>query len=157
MPTALTVILAIILIVSAGIWLGGYLTLPMVSLISARTLEAEARVKFFKRFGRAYFTMAGVALVVALAVGWVFLAQIAWTPQHTRIAVASSALVLNLAAGVIQARDLTRRRARLVEAPGDARLARSIKTRASLATGLRALIGVFSLGIVIQVAILLVG
>lgn len=155
MPTALNIVLATVLIVAAAIWLGGYFALPMVSLISARTLEAEARIRFFHRFGRAYLVMAGTALIVALALGWLFLSQIPWTAAHSRIAIASTSLVVTLAAGIAQARDLTRRRTRLVLEPENAALARSIKSRANFATALRALIGVFSLGIVINAAILL--
>lgn len=127
----------------------------MVSIISARTLDADSRVQFFKRFGRVYFIMAGSALAVALTTGWIFLAQTPWSDNHARIAVGSGALLLTLASGIVQARDLTRRRTRLVQEPRDAELAKSVLFRARLAAGLRVLIGVFSLGIVVQVVLLL--
>lgn len=155
MPTVLNIVFAVILIIAAAIWLGGYFTVALVAIVSARTHEPDARVRFFKRFGRAYLALAGIALVVSFIVGWILLTQVPWGGAHTRIAIASTALILTLGAGVLQARDLTRRRARLALDPQNAPLAQGIKTRARFATALRALIGVFSLAIVIHAAVLL--
>lgn len=155
MPTALTVVLTVILLIAAAIWIGGYCTVAVVAIISSRTLEPEARVRFFQRFGRAYFRFAGAALAVIYAVGWTLLSRTDWSGEHTRMLVASILLLFVLGAGIVQARDLTRRRARLALAPEDGALASSIHIRARAALILRIMIGVLSLGLLVHAAVLL--
>ncbi|HRN30279.1 MAG TPA: hypothetical protein PK890_11355, partial [Terrimesophilobacter sp.] len=112
MPEVFDVVLATLLIIAGSIWIGGYVTVVVVSLVSARALEPDARVLFFRRFGAAYFWVSTPALLVALGIGWVFLARLPWSDELTRMAVASVVLVVILIGGIIQARNLTRLRER---------------------------------------------
>lgn len=156
MPEPLEIILAVVLILAVATWIGGYIAVVVVSVVSAKTLEPEARVAFFRRFGAAYLKVAGPALLVALALGWMFLSRLPWSDELARMVVASGALVLLLIAGIVQARDLTRLRERLSDAPDDGVLAQRIRVRARTAGILRGLIGVLTLGIIVHAAILLV-
>lgn len=151
--TIVDVVLAAVLIVAAGVWIGGYAAVIVVSVISAKTLDGPARVRFFRMLGSAYLKFTGPALLVAYAVGWSFLTRLTWTGGSTRLAVGSALLLIVLAAGVAQARNMTRLRRRAFAEPANDALGQAIRRRARAATILRALIGILSLWLVIEVAI----
>lgn len=144
--TALTVVL----IIAASVWIGGVVTVIIVGRISKQTLDDATRVKFFHAFGRAYLAVAGPALVVTGLIGWSFLARQEWSGELGRMAFASTLLVAVLIAGIMQARSMTRMRAKLTQRPGDIDLARKIKTQATTATVLRTLIVVLTFGLTVH-------
>lgn len=147
--------LIVVVILACAIWIGGYVTVIVVSAITRKTLDGRTRVDFFRRFGAAIFAVTIPALLVAYASGWTLLARLPWSGGLTRMAVGSAALLLVVVVGVIQARDLTRLRRRLAAEAGNDNLARTIRKRAHAATAARGLIGILTLGLVINTAVLL--
>lgn len=158
MPAALNAAISVVLILATAIWTGGYITVPVVAVISSKTLEPSQRVTFFKRFGRAYLRLAGTALVIMYVTGWALIAQIPWSSDLLRITVASAALLLILIAGIIQARNLTKLRTKALNVkenePEGLQLLQTIQRRARAANVLRALIGVFTVVLVIKATLL---
>lgn len=155
MNLTLDTLLTFVLIVSAAIWIGGVITVIVLALVSKRTLNDEARVELFRTFGRTYLIVAGLALAVTAVIGWTFLARLEWSTELTRMAFASTLLVVVLIAGVIQARNQTQLRAQLVAAPEDTALANKVQSRAIAATVLRTLIILITIGLTVHVAALL--
>lgn len=149
------ILLVVILIVSGSVWIGGYSAVIIVSLISSRALDPDARIRFFRMLGGAYLKVMVPALLLTYMTGWLVLAQRPWSVGVTWLAVGSGLLLLVLLAGVMQARDMTRLRRRASAEPENAMLALTIRRRARSAAILRGLIGVLTLGIVVNVALLL--
>jgi putative copper export protein len=56
-------------LLSAAVWVGGFVAIAVVARVARRTLEPAARIAFFRRLGRAYGVVGGGALVVALCTG----------------------------------------------------------------------------------------
>jgi hypothetical protein len=156
-PTAVEAILVAVLIIASAIWIGGYVAVIVVSFVSSKTLDGRARVDFFRGLGRAYLKMTTPALLVAYAAGWILLARAPWTAGSTRMVIGSAVLLAVLIAGVIQARDLTRLRMRLPAEPQNEALVRAVRVRARAASLVRGLLGILTLGLIINVAVLLVG
>ena len=130
------------------IWVGGYVAIAVVARVATSTLEPAARVAFFKGLGRAYGVVGVIALVVALATGAGLTHAHAWDGPLISTAILAAALVVALAVGVLQARRMTRLRARHLATPEDAELARRVRQGARSAGMLRAAIGVLSLALI---------
>lgn len=159
MPAALNAVLSVVLILASAVWIGGYVAVAVVAIVSSKTLEPSQRVTFFKRFGRVYLRVAGTALVIMYATGWTLLSQVPWSSELVRITAASAALLLILIAGIIQARNLTKLRMQVLQTPENQQesqaLLQTIKRRARAATILRTLIGLITVVLVIEATILL--
>lgn len=133
---------------AAAIWVGGFVAIGVVARVAVRTLPPDRRVAFFRGLGRSYGVVGGTALLVALGTGAALLSDRAWSTTLTVATAVAAGLVLATAAGVVQARRMTRlRRARLQE-PDNPQLAARIRTGARNATLLRATIGLLSLTLI---------
>lgn len=132
-------------LLGASVWLGGFVAIVVVARVARAQLERPAQVAFFRALGRRYLSVGVGALAVAFAGGAVLLAGRPWDTASLLAVVCATAIVLVTAAGVVQARGMTRLRARAVRAPGDARLADAVRRGAVRARALRAAIGVLSL------------
>lgn len=155
MPGALKGVLLGLLLISAAIWLGGWVTLVLVARSTTATLQRHDRVAFFKHFGRRFGIVATVALIVALVTGCVLLAAATWTLVSTVLVFAAAVLVAVLAVGVAQARRMTRLRRASLAAPDDRTLAERVTAGGRRASVLRAGIGAISL-LIFVLAIVLV-
>lgn len=145
LPGALKGVLLGLLLISAAVWLGGWVTLVLVARSTTATLQRHDRVAFFTHFGRRFGIVAAVALIVALVTGGVLLAAATWTLVSSVLAVAAAVLVAVLAVGVAQARRMTRLRRTAIAAPDDHALAARVTAGARRASVLRAGIGAISL------------
>lgn len=155
LPEPVRVIAIVVLLLATCVWVGGWAAVIVVARSTTATLTREARVAFFRHFGRLYGVVSTIALVVAIVAGGILLLTREWTGLATAIAVVTLILVLTLGWGVVQARSLSRMRAELHESE-DAALAQRIERRAASATVLRGMIGVLSivvlvLGIIVAV------
>ncbi|WP_182358719.1 hypothetical protein [Tomitella gaofuii] len=123
-----------ILILTACLWIGGMVTVVFVARTSSATLEPMARVSFFRAFGRAYGIFATIDLLVGLIAGAVLLGTAPWTGMSTALTVLAAALVVALAWGIVQARNMTRLRRRAEESGGalDGHVARGGRSAAAL-------------------------
>jgi hypothetical protein len=145
---------AFVTLLGACVWLGGFVAIAVVARVARSQLERPAQVAFFRALGRRYLGVGVGALVLALAGGAALLAGHGWDAAALLAVVFAGAIVLATAAGVVQARGMTRLRARAVRAPDDAALAQQVRRGAVRARVLRAAIGAFSVGLLFVAAVL---
>lgn len=139
--------LAAVLVLATAVWVGGLFAIFVVARIAHATLGAAERVMFFRGLGRAYGLVGGAALTVALASGAVLAATYRWDVQLTASAAVAAALVAVTAAGVTQARRMTRLRRDALRDPGRTELAAQVRRGARNAAVLRAAIAALSLAL----------
>lgn len=147
-------VLVFFALLGASVWVGGFVTIALVSRVARRQLDRGARVAFFRALGRSYVAVGGSALVVAFACGAVLLDGRAWDGTAIAAVAVGIALAVVTAGGVAQARGMTRLRHRALRGPGDRALAVRVRRGAVRATILRAAIGVLSLALLVLVAVL---
>ncbi|MBX3141376.1 MAG: hypothetical protein KF875_11535 [Trueperaceae bacterium] len=155
MTGAADLVWLVVLVVSASVWLGGLLTMPVVARAASATLAPLDRVAFFRALGRAYLPVGGSALALALLSGAVLLRHRRWDGLLAAGAITAAALVVALALGVVQARRMTRLRQAAGAAPQDADLGGRVRRGGRSAVALRALIGLLSLALVVLGCLLL--
>jgi hypothetical protein len=136
-----------VLILATSLWLGGLVAIAVVARVAARTLDPAARIAFFRALGRFYGVVGTAALLVAYATGAALLRDQPWGTASTVTVVVAAALAVTLAAGMVQARRMTRLRRRMLEVGGDAVLTTRVRRGALGAHALRGLIGVLSLAL----------
>ena len=127
---------------AASIWVGGLVAILVVARAASTTLEPAQRIALFRSVGRSYGIVGSVALLVALASGAALLRGHTWDGTLIAAAIAAAALLVVLAAGMAQARAMTRLRRRALAEPG---LDPQVRNGAVLATALRAAIGALTL------------
>ena len=147
-------VLAAIELVSASVWIGGLAAVAVVARVARRQLAETARVAFFRDLGRRYLRVGATALAVAYADGAVLLARGPWSDGKSAALGCAIALALVTAAGVAQARSLTRLRTAALA--GDPRIGQGeVARRARRAGALRGLIAALTLALVVAAAALL--
>ena len=119
-----------------------------MSGVAQRTLRPRDRVAFFRGLGRAYGPVGSVALVAALGCGAALLCGRAWDAMLIASAVIAACLVAATAAGVAQARRMTRLRQAALRRPGDTELVAQVRRDALGAAALRAAIAGLSLALI---------
>lgn len=133
---------------AASIWVGGLVAIFVVARAASASLEPAQRVAFFRELGRRYGIVGSIALVVALLCGAALLSGHPWDGLLVATAVAAGALLLATAAGMAQARAMTRLRRRALAEPSEAIEAR-VRRGAALAGALRGAIGLLTLALVV--------
>jgi uncharacterized membrane protein len=133
-----------LLIFAAAIWIGGLFAIAVVARVASRTLTPAARVEFFRGLGRTYGIVGTTALLFAYGTGASLVYGRHWDGLLTATAVVATALAVSLAAGVVQARRMTRLRSRALAAD-DAELSTQVRRGAGRAGALRGLIALLSL------------
>jgi hypothetical protein len=123
----------------------------VVARAASATLDRSQRIAFFRALGRAYGIVGGAALLVALASGAMLLAGHPVDGLLVATALVAAALLAATAAGVAQARSMTRLRRRALERPG---LAERVRRGAALAAALRGAIALLTLTLVVLGAVL---
>ncbi|MGE4425764.1 MAG: hypothetical protein AB7G37_04845 [Solirubrobacteraceae bacterium] len=128
------------LILSAGVWTGGLVTVLVVRVVVDRQLGPDARVDFFRDFGRRFGVVAGSAFVVALGTGVALLVRHGWDAGATAALLVAALLAVTTAVGVRQARALTRLRARTLGSASDPAAPDAVEPVAARARRLRGVI-----------------
>lgn len=147
MPHDVRTALAGVLILATAVWIGGFVAIVVVARAARRALGPAERVAFFRALGRSYGVIGTGALVVALGTGASLVYGRRWDGALVAAIVVAAALVATLAAGVVQARSMTRLRRDALRHPGDEPLAARVHRRARAAAALRAMIGALSLAL----------
>jgi hypothetical protein len=147
LPRAAEDSLATLLVLATAIWVGGLVAIFVVARVAHATLGPADRVAFFRGLGRAYGLVGGVALTTALASGAVLAATYRWGGFLTASAAVAAGLVTVTAAGVAQARRMTRLRQHALRAPGNPELTAKVRRGARNAAVLRAAIAALSLAL----------
>ena len=139
-------VLVFVHLLAVSIWVGGFVAIGVASAVARRQLDAAARAACFRELGRRYAS--------SEAARWPSRSRPA--PRCSPIAAGTAAwaatgiavaLVAVTAAGVRQARGMTRLRGRMVQAPGDTALAGAVARGARRALVLRAAIGLLTLAL----------
>jgi uncharacterized membrane protein len=139
-------IAAVVLFLGAAVWVGGYVTLIVVTRVADRTLSTDQRVAFFRLLGRVYGSVTTAAFACAVVGGAVLLRDRPWDATLISATAVAAAIVVATAVGVRQARAMTRLRA---AAAGDPVMTSGIVARrARSAAALRATIGALTLVLV---------
>jgi flagellar biosynthesis/type III secretory pathway M-ring protein FliF/YscJ len=153
-------------VLGAGLWMGGFIAIMIVSATSKKSLATPQRIALFRGLGRSYLRVAAVAFAVVVIPGAILLAFRAWDGYSWAVIVLALALVVVTAFAVRQARQLTRMRKAAAqgrasgetaqaqtsdEAPNAPTPSASLTTKASAARVLRTAIGLLSLAIFIVV------
>jgi uncharacterized membrane protein len=133
---------------AASIWVGGLVAIFVVARTASRTLEPSQRVEFFRALGRFYGVVGTLALLVALATGASLLDDHPWDGLMVAAAVVAGALLVATAAGMAQARAMTRLLRRAVAQVGGEPLDPRVRKGAIVAAALRACIGALTLALV---------
>jgi hypothetical protein len=141
--------LQVVLLLAMSVWVGGLVTIAVVARVSSTTLTVAARVAFFQSLGRAYGVVGGLALLLALVSAGVLAGTRPWNGLLTACAAVAAALVIATAAGVQQARGMTRLRRGLLAGSVQEHSDGAARRGATRAAALRALIGVLSVVLVV--------
>jgi uncharacterized membrane protein len=145
LPQPAETALTAVLVLATAVWVGGLVAIFVVARVAHATLGTAERVAFFRGLGRAYGPAGGLALMIALASGAVLASAYRWDGQLTASAVVAAGLVAATAAGVAQARRMTRLRQDALRDPGSLELTARVRRGARSATLLRAAIAALSL------------
>ena len=135
-----------------SVWTGGLVAIFLVARTATKTLDERRRVDFFRALGRSYAIVGNTALAVALVCGGLLLRSHPWTPAQVGVAGVAAALIVATAAGMLQARAMTRLRRRALES-GTVD-AQAVHRGARLAAALRGAIGILTLALIVLAAAL---
>lgn len=157
-------------ILAACVWVGSIACLAVVTRAARKVLDGPSQVSLFRAVGRSYATVGTVSLLVAIGAGLV----IVWPPSSWPATIDAAAalaglLVLATAAGMAQARAMTRLRRRAVGvgapaavgapavggAPTAAHWGEAVRRGRRVATSLRSLMALVTVAIVVLVAVAL--
>jgi uncharacterized membrane protein len=152
-PVSANPVLLAVHLLAASIWVGGFVAIGVVARIARRTLDPPARIAFFRSLGRAYGRVGGASLAVALGTGAVRLSGSISTAAGLAAVATAAALLVATAAGVRQARAMTRLRSAALRVGDDPGSARTVRRATIAATALRGAIGLLTLALVVLAAI----
>jgi uncharacterized membrane protein len=152
-PVAANPALVTVHLLAATTWVGGFVAIAVVGRVARRTLEPPARIAFFRGLGRAYGVVGGASLLVALGTGFALLPDRSSGTGIAAIALAA-ALLAATAAGVRQARRMTRLRRHALEHRDEPGVAERLRRASRSAAVLRSAIGLLTLALVLLAAIL---
>ncbi|MGH9293607.1 MAG: hypothetical protein ACRDZ6_12695 [Acidimicrobiales bacterium] len=141
-------------LLTACVWVGSLVCLAVVARVARRVLDNPSQLAFFRALGRRYGILGTLSLLVAVGVGL----ALAWPPSAWSGAIEAAValaglLVLATAAGMAQARAMTRLRRRAIAAPEDGGAVVAVRRGRWLAGGLRGLMAGLTLAIVVLAAV----
>ena len=136
-----------VLIFACAVWLGGLVAIAVVARVATATLDAKARVAFFRRLGRTYGILGTSALAVCYGTGAALVYGRTWDGALIATTVVATGLAISLAVGVTQARRMTRLRREALERPSDEDMASQVRKGAIRAGALRGVIVLLSLAL----------
>lgn len=142
-------VLVFLALLGACVWVGGLVAIAVVARAARATLEPPARIAFFRALGRSYATVGGAALVIALGSGMALLSDHRWSAMALAAVLVSAALLLVTAAGVRQARGMTRLRQQAVHEATNPILTERVRRGARRARMLRGAIALLSVALLL--------
>jgi len=146
--SATDAVLALVALLGGSVWVGGFVAIVVVTRIARSTLGPGEQVAFFQALGRGWGLVSAPALALALAGGGALMARDGWGAGAGAAALVAAALLVCTAAGVLQARGMTRLRRRALHEDDDGALGDAVRRGAARARVLRGLIGALSLALV---------
>lgn len=145
MPTALRLVLLAVTILGGAVWIGGMVTVTIVSRTSRTVLAPRDRVTLFKAFGPRVYAVTGGAAATAAVCGLVLLLARGWDGLATAIVAVVVLLAVMLLLGVRQARAMRRLRLAAQQRPDDPAAQGAVTSASRRAGLLRSSLGVLTL------------
>lgn len=149
-------VLIALLTLGVGAWVGGFITIFVVSRSSKAALNPAERVSLFRALGRRYAVVAGVAMALIVVPA----AVLSVSSQDKTIALTVLVVAVGIIAAsvpaVMQARRMGRLRRTALDAPNDVDKATAVKRGALSAAALRTALGIGSLSLLV-LAVVLIG
>jgi hypothetical protein len=139
-------LLVFVELLASSIWVGGLVAIAVAAHSARAELGPAVQIAFFRTLGRSYLRIGGGALLVSLACGFALLLHGHWGTAKTFATVVAALLVLATAAGVFQAKALSRLRLATLGARMAPMVARSAR-RANLLRGAIGLLTVVELAL----------
>lgn len=153
MAPALSTPLVTIELLSACVWVGSMACLAIVTRTARQVLDTPNQVTLFRAIGRRYAILGTVSLLVAIGTGlWLGWPPSDWSATTDAAVALAGLLVLATAAGMAQARAMTRLRKRAIRSPGDSDTSRALIWGRRSANTLRGIMAVSTLAIVVLAA-----
>lgn len=146
LPFGVARVLAGLLILGGAVWIGGFVSLIIISRSTKKALTTSQRVAVFRELGRRYLKVAGVAFVLVVIPGGVLLASRPADGYTLAVLIVALLLIVVTAVAVKQARQMSRMRRAAVTRPDDADAA-ALQRGTQVASALRASLGVCSLAL----------
>lgn len=137
-------------LLALSVWVGSFVTIAVFARISANVLDERGRIALFASVGRTYASVGPIALVIALITGVITAGRPStWAGATTVAVVVTLVLVLVSVAGMLQAHHMTGLRRALATEGAASGAAAAVARGATLATVLRAAIGVLTLAAIV--------
>lgn len=127
--------LAIILAIASGVWVGGLVTVTL-AVVSSLKMGASDRVELFRSFGRRFAAFFGITGVFVVAPAIILAISDSGALTAT-IAVLSIALLFATAGGIFQARKMSAMRRAVATGAVEEK---TLRLNAAVAGGIRALL-----------------
>lgn len=147
MPTALRLVLLAVTILGGSVWIGGMVTVTMVSRTSRAVLAPRDRVTLFKVLGPRVYAVTGAAAAIAAVCGLVLLLARGWDGLATAIVAVFVVLAAILSLGVRQARAMRHLRVAAHQHPDDDAAQSAVASASRRAGLLRSSLGVLTLAL----------
>ncbi|MGH9055075.1 MAG: hypothetical protein ACRDYY_04310 [Acidimicrobiales bacterium] len=140
-------------VLAACVWVGSLACLAVVTATARTVLDGPSQVALFRAIGRRYAIVGTTSLLVAIGVGL----ALVWPPSGWSVTIdvavaLTGALVLATAAGMAQARAMTRRRRRALERHPDPVAANAVRRGRLLAGVLRGVMATLTVAVVVLAA-----
>lgn len=153
MTTAWSAAVLTVELLASCIWVGSMVCLAVVASTARRVLDGRNQVTFLQAIGRRYSRIGTGSLLVAIGAGlWLVWPPSQWSWTIDAAVGIAGGLILATAAGMAQARAMTRLRRRSIADPDDVRAARAVQKGRRVATALRGLMASSTLAIVVLAA-----
>ena len=146
-------LLVFVALLAASVWVGGFVAIAVVTRVARAQLDRRTQVSFFRALGRTYGIVGCSALAVALISGAALLSSREWDGAALGAVLIAAALVAATAAGIVQARGMTRLRRDAAES-ADPEIGARLHRGAIRAAALRATIGMLSIALLALAAAL---
>jgi hypothetical protein len=153
-PLGTSPVVVFVALLGASVWIGGFVAIAVAARIARRQFGRLDQLAFFRALGREYAVIGVPALLIALIAGGMLLEDRPWDATASAAVAVAGALMLTTAAGVAQARGMTRLRTRALREPDDAALTLRVRRGAAVASAHRAAIGLLSLALLALAAVL---
>jgi hypothetical protein len=145
--------LAVVLAIGSGVWVGGLVTVVILAVASRTTVAAVDRVALFRVFGKRFAVFMGVVALFVVPPALV-LATVEPTPLTASTLVLALGLLLVTAIGILQARRMSALRRADASGSGDPA---GLRRNAAGALALRSLIGLAALALPVLALLVTVG
>lgn len=139
----------VVFVVATSAWVGGYISLALMTRTAAAALDPAARVAFFRTLGRASLWVNVPSLLIALGTGAVLARDRAGDGLYIAAVIVAAVLLIVFAVAVFQAKRMTKLRRAAHQEPADPAKQAIVAAAAKRALVLRTGLGVLTVALVV--------